>query len=155
MKPETFIFVVSLILLFQILFYFGNDINIYKLNFLDVYVITYVIMIIIFQFALLSMKKEFLEVPHLWMNITVIITTFLVNDIRLLKFNTLLLLLTVLSRLYYNGCAINLAGYKEKKIIPDILLRIQREITKKTNINWTHIYGLLLIINIYKLYTNY
>jgi hypothetical protein len=152
MKPETFVFVVSLILLFQILFYFCNDINIYKLNIIDLYVITYVFMIIIFQYALLSGKKVLLEIPHLWMNLTVIITTFLVNDMRILKINALLLLLTVLSRLYYNGCAINLAGYKEKKIIPDLLLRIQREITKKTNITWTHIYGILLIINVYKMY---
>lgn len=152
MTPETFVFVVSLILLFQILFYFGNDINIYKLKFIDLYVIIYVFMIIIFQYALLSGKKVLLEIPHLWMNLTVIITTFLVNDTRILKFNTLLLLLTVLSRLYYDGCAINLAGYKEKKIMPRILLNIQKVIWEKTNITWTHIYGILLIINVYKTY---
>lgn len=152
MTPETFVFVVSLILLFQILFYFGNDINIYKLNIIDLYVIIYVFMIIIFQYALLSGKKVLLEIPHLWMNLTVIITTFLVNDTRVLKINTLLLLLTVLSRLYYNGCAINLAGYKEKKIMPRILLNIQKVIGEKTKITWTHIYGILLIINVYKMY---
>jgi len=154
MEPETYLFVGSFILLVQILFYFGNDINIYKLKILDLYVIISVFMIIILQYALLSGKKVLLEIPHLWMNSTVIITTFLVNNTRLLKFNTLLLFFTFISRLYYNGgCAINMAGYKEKKIMPTILLDIQKVIEKNTRINWTHIYGILLIINVYRLYT--
>jgi hypothetical protein len=150
MKPDTFVFLVSivlLILLIQILF------NKKPLsNGLHIFIFVYIVMVFIFQYAIVSGKKVLLEIPHLWMNLTVIFTSLFINDTRILNFNIILLLITVLSRLYYNGCAINMAGYKEKQIMPKFLTFLQREIKRKTNIDWTHIYGFFLLINIYKVY---
>jgi hypothetical protein len=157
MKPETFIFLVATIILIQLLIFFRKELTfrILNINLLNLYVILYIFFILMFQFALFIDKKEYLELPHLWMNIGVIVTSLFVNDRRILITNVTVLILTVLSRLYYNGCAINIAGNKRKTFIPEFLNKLQEIIERKSNINWTHIYSLLLIINIYKLYKHY
>lgn len=152
MKPHTFVFLVSIVLLILLIQILLNKKQ--MSNVLQIFIFVYIFMVFIFQYALVSGKKALLEIPHLWMNLTVIFTSLFINDTRILNFNIVLLLITVLSRLYYNGCAINMAGYKEKQIMPKFLTNLLREIKIKTNIDWTHIYGVLLLINIYKVYVN-
>lgn len=155
MKPDTFVFFVSVIILIQILILFGRETleNIYrlKLNEIDGYVVINILSIFLFKYGIMSGKKELLELPHLWMNVIVILTSLFVYDKRVLSINIVLLIFTVLSRLYYNGCAINMAGNKEKTFIPDVLNNIFSYVERKSKINWTHIYSILLMINIYKI----
>jgi hypothetical protein len=156
MNPDTFIFIVSSVIFVQILILFGKETveNIYKLkpDIVTVFVIIYIIATITFKYALFKGNKTLLEIPHLFMNLSVIFTSLFILDERILYINIVLLTLTVFSRLYYNGCAINMVGNKEKTFIPDFLNNLLSYIERKTNINWTHIYSLLLIVNIYKLY---
>lgn len=155
MKPDTFVFIVSAIILIQILILLGKETleNIYKLklNILNWYVIIYIFSIFIFKYAIITGKKELLEPPHLWMNVIVILTSLFISDKRVLSINIVLLILTVFSRFYYNGCAINIAGNKEKTFMPDYLNSLLVYIERKSKINWTHIYAILLGINIYKI----
>ena len=145
---ELFIFIVSQILLVQFLILLGNETihNIYnlKMSLINWYVLVYIFFIIMFQYAIISGNKKYLELPHLWMVFALIVTSILVYDKRVLFINISLLFLTILSRLIYKNCPVDMAGDETKTFIPDFMVE------NIVYFNFTIIYFTLLIVNMYK-----
>ena len=113
--------------------------NTYKLrlSIVNWYVILTIFFIIMFQYAIVSGNKKYLELPHLWMIFSLILTSTLVYDKRVLFINTVLLLLVVISRLVCNDCPIHMSGNENKTFIPEIDFS-------------TFAYFTLLVVNMYK-----
>jgi hypothetical protein len=151
MNPDIFVLLVSNILLIQIIFLFRRNLRI-SINTLVASL--YVLVIMSFNYTLITGDKQYVEIPHAFGNVLVLITTIFMNDTRILSINAVLLLLTVVSRIYYNACAINLTKDKKNMSIVNALNHIENEIEKYTSIrlNWAHMYYVMLFINLYKLY---
>ena len=148
-SQELFIFTVSQILLIQFLILLGNETihNIYnlKMSVINWYVLVYIFFIVMFQYAIVSGNKKYLELPHLWMVVALIVTSILFYDKRVLFINIVLLILTILSRLIYKDCPVDMAGNDSKTFIPEFLVK------NIVYFNFTVIYFLLLVLNMYKI----
>ena len=145
---ELFILIVSQILLVQFLILLGNETihNMYnlKMSVINWYVLVYIFFIIMFQYAIVSGNKKYLELPHLWMTIALIVTSILVYDKRVLFINISLLFLTIISRLIYKDCPVNMACDQTKTFIPEFMVE------NIVYFNFTLVYFTLLIVNMYK-----
>ena len=145
---ELFILIVSQILLVQFLILLGNETmhNMYnlKMSVINWYVLVYIFFILMFQYAIVSGNKKYLELPHLWMVIALIVTSILFYDKRVLFINIILLFLTIISRLIYKDCPVDMAGDQNKTFIPEFLVK------NIVYFNFTVIYFTLLVVNMYK-----
>jgi hypothetical protein len=150
---DIFIFTVSQILLLQLVILLGRETvqNTCKLrlSIVNWYVILTIFFIVMFQYAIVSGNKKYLELPHLWMIFSLILTSTLVYDKRVLFINIVLLLLVVISRLVCNDCPIHMSGNENKTFIPECILNLNSNLNSEIDFS-TFAYFTLLVVNMYK-----
>jgi hypothetical protein len=156
MNPDIFILAVSNLLLLQIIVLFGKELKVnisrFKISVLNILVILYILIIFSFNYFLISGDKTYIEVPHAFGNVLILLTTIFITDKRFLSLNAVLLFLTIVSRLFYNACAITMAKDTKTQSFK-IIAKIDYLIEKFTGIslNWGIIYYILFAINLYKI----
>lgn len=148
MKPHIFLFIMTCIFFIKLVLLFNNDlINLIKNNIITqglIYFIIIIIPLFLLKYAIITNNKDGYEIPHIMFNILILLFIVYSNDIRILYLIIFLLVVALLSRVYYKGCVFNIASDYKKKYLPIPLKNIN------DFLNWDIVYLLLLIVAIYK-----